>query len=102
MKKEGALMEKKIKGSWKCGNNLYKMVSKAPVKERFVFNELMEFIKKYTGKIVRSKMKWYEKLDIALFTYNLPLTAIFAFFIFRHGLLSPPRIYRNDGNLRGT
>ncbi len=41
----------------------------------------MEFIKKYTGNIVRSGMKWYEKLDIVLFTYNLPLTAVFAFFI---------------------
>lgn len=41
----------------------------------------MEFIKRYTGKIIRSKMKWYEKLDIVLFTYNLPLTAVFAFFI---------------------
>lgn len=39
----------------------------------------LEFIKKYTRKIVKSKMKWYEKLDIVLFTYNLPLTAIFAF-----------------------
>lgn len=42
----------------------------------------LEFIKKYTGKIIRSKMAWHEKLDIVLFTYNLPLTAIFAFYIF--------------------
>ncbi len=42
----------------------------------------LEFIKRYTGKIFRSKMAWFEKMDIVLFTYNLPLTAIFAFYIF--------------------
>ena len=41
----------------------------------------LEFIKKYTKKIFSSKMAWYEKMDIVLFTYNLPLTAIFAFYI---------------------
>lgn len=41
----------------------------------------MEFIKKYTGKIFSSKMRWFEKLDIILFTYNLPLTAFFSFYI---------------------
>ncbi len=49
----------------------------------------LEFIKKYTGKIARSKMKWYEKMDIVLFTYNLPLTAIFAFFIFANLMIAP-------------
>lgn len=49
----------------------------------------LEFIKKYTGKIAKSKMKWYEKLDIVLFTYNLPLTAIFAFFIFVNLIIAP-------------
>ncbi len=49
----------------------------------------LEFIKKYTGKIARSRMKWYEKLDIVLFTYNLPLTAIFAFFIFLNLTIAP-------------
>lgn len=37
----------------------------------------MEFIKNYTGKIVHSSMKWYEKLDIFLFSYSLPLTFVF-------------------------
>ncbi len=41
----------------------------------------MEFIKKYTGKIVRSRMTWFEKMDIVLFTYNLPLTAFFALYV---------------------
>ncbi len=49
----------------------------------------LEFIKKYTGKITRSPMKWYEKLDIALFTYNLPLTAVFAFFILANLMVAP-------------
>ena len=34
-------------------------------------------------------MKWYEKLDIVLFTYNLPLTAVFAFFIFVNLMIAP-------------
>ncbi len=49
----------------------------------------LEFIKKYTGKIAASKMKWFEKLDIVLFTYNLPLTAVFAFFIFINLMIAP-------------
>ncbi len=49
----------------------------------------LEFIKKYTGNIARSKMRWFEKLDIVLFTYNLPLTAVFAFFIFANLMIAP-------------
>ena len=49
----------------------------------------LEFIKKYSGKIARSKMKWFEKMDIVLFTYNLPLTAVFAFFIFANLMIAP-------------
>ncbi len=49
----------------------------------------LEFIKKYTGKISRSKMRWFEKMDIVLFTYNLPLTAVFAFFIFANLMFAP-------------
>ncbi len=41
----------------------------------------MEFIKKYTWRILRSKMTWFEKLDIVLFTYSLPLSAFFATYI---------------------
>ncbi len=49
----------------------------------------LEFIKRYSGKISRSKMHWFEKLDIVLFTYNLPLTAVFAFFIFANLMIAP-------------
>lgn len=41
----------------------------------------MEFIKKYTWRIFKSKMTWFEKLDIVLFTYSLPLSAFFALYI---------------------
>ena len=34
-------------------------------------------------------MHWFEKLDIVLFTYNLPLTAIFAFYIFLNLMITP-------------
>ena len=34
-------------------------------------------------------MKWFEKMDIVLFTYNLPLTAVFAFFIFVNLTVAP-------------
>ena len=49
----------------------------------------LEFIKKYTGKIAHANMKWFEKMDIVLFTYNLPLTAVFAFFIFANLMIAP-------------
>ncbi len=49
----------------------------------------LEFIKRYSGNIARSKMKWFEKMDIVLFTYNLPLTAVFAFFIFANLVIAP-------------
>ncbi len=49
----------------------------------------LEFIKKYSGKIARSPMRWFEKMDIVLFTYNLPLTAVFAFFIFANLTIAP-------------
>ncbi|HHA9484013.1 TPA: glycosyltransferase family 2 protein [Streptococcus pneumoniae] len=49
----------------------------------------MEFIKRYTPIILKSKLKWQEKLDIVLFTYNLPLTAVFAFYIVMNLILFP-------------
>lgn len=49
----------------------------------------MEFIKRYTIPILKSKMKWFEKLDIFLFTYNLPLTAFFSLYIFINVILLP-------------
>jgi cellulose synthase/poly-beta-1,6-N-acetylglucosamine synthase-like glycosyltransferase len=41
----------------------------------------MEFIKRYSGVIARSRMTWFEKLDIVLFTYSLPLTFVFSLYV---------------------
>lgn len=49
----------------------------------------MEFIKKYTWRIFKSKMTWFEKLDIILFTYSLPLSAFFALYIIINVILLP-------------
>jgi cellulose synthase/poly-beta-1,6-N-acetylglucosamine synthase-like glycosyltransferase len=49
----------------------------------------MEFIKRYTGRIIKSKMTWFEKLDIVLFTYSLPLSAFFALYIIINVILLP-------------
>lgn len=54
----------------------------------------MEFIKKYTWRIIRSKMTWYEKLDIVLFTYSLPLSAFFALYIIINVILLPVLHYQ--------
>lgn len=53
----------------------------------------MEFIKKYTWRIFRSKMTWFEKLDIVLFTYSLPLSAFFALYIVINVILLPSLNY---------
>jgi len=56
----------------------------------------MEFIKRYTGVILRSRMTWFEKLDIVLFTYNLPLTAVFSVYVAIHVIVLPLLGYRID------
>ncbi|MEU7902360.1 glycosyltransferase family 2 protein [Actinoplanes sp. NPDC049118] len=54
----------------------------------------MEFIKRYTRVIMRSRMTWFEKLDIVLFTYNLPLTAVFSVYVAIHVVVLPMLGYR--------
>lgn len=49
----------------------------------------MEFIRTYTGVILRSNMTWYEKLDIILFTYSLPLTALFSLYVVINVIVFP-------------
>ncbi|MEV6347498.1 glycosyltransferase family 2 protein [Actinoplanes sp. NPDC051851] len=49
----------------------------------------MEFIKRYSGTILSSRMTWYEKLDIVLFTYSLPLTALFSLYVAIHVIALP-------------
>ncbi|HWZ65852.1 MAG TPA: glycosyltransferase family 2 protein [Patescibacteria group bacterium] len=53
----------------------------------------MEFIKKYTGRIVMSEMTWFEKLDIFLFTYNLPLTVFFSLYVVINVIILPMLSY---------
>jgi cellulose synthase/poly-beta-1,6-N-acetylglucosamine synthase-like glycosyltransferase len=54
----------------------------------------MEFIKRYTGAILRSRMSWFEKMDIYLFTYSLPLTALFSLYVAIHVIVLPALGYR--------
>ena len=49
----------------------------------------MEFIRSYTRVILRSNMTWYEKLDIILFTYSLPLTALFSLYVVINVIVFP-------------
>jgi cellulose synthase/poly-beta-1,6-N-acetylglucosamine synthase-like glycosyltransferase len=49
----------------------------------------MEFIKRYTATILNSRMTWFEKLDIFLFTYSLPLTALFSLYVVIHVMVLP-------------
>ena len=53
----------------------------------------MEFIKRYTATILRSRMTWFEKLDIFLFTYSLPLTALFSLYVIIHVVALPAMGY---------
>lgn len=41
----------------------------------------IEFIRNFTYAMLVSPMTWFEKLDIVLFTYSLPLTALFFTYI---------------------
>lgn len=49
----------------------------------------MEFIRKYTRKILFGRMHWYEKLDVVLFTYSLPLTGLFSIFVAINAIALP-------------
>jgi len=57
----------------------------------------MEFIRTYTGRILFSRtLKWYEKLDIILFTYSLPLTGVFSVYILANAVLFPLLHFNNQ------
>ncbi len=49
----------------------------------------MEFIKKFSSLFLLKKLTWFEKLDILLFTYNLPLTVLFITFLLIHLIIFP-------------
>ncbi|WP_253254061.1 glycosyltransferase [Gardnerella vaginalis] len=52
-----------------------------------------EFMKCYTKRIFTSKMRWFEKLDIFLFTYNLPLTSLFTCYVAMNIIFFPALHY---------
>jgi cellulose synthase/poly-beta-1,6-N-acetylglucosamine synthase-like glycosyltransferase len=49
----------------------------------------MEFIRKFSWKILTGRMRWFEKLDIVLFTYSLPLTGIFSLYVITNAIVFP-------------
>jgi cellulose synthase/poly-beta-1,6-N-acetylglucosamine synthase-like glycosyltransferase len=49
----------------------------------------MEFIKKFSGLFFSKQLTWFEKLDILLFVYNLPLTILFISFLLIHLVFFP-------------
>ncbi len=49
----------------------------------------LEFIEKYAKLVLTSELKWYEKLDLVVFTFNLPLMAIFTFYLLMNIIIFP-------------
>jgi cellulose synthase/poly-beta-1,6-N-acetylglucosamine synthase-like glycosyltransferase len=49
----------------------------------------VEFIQQYTAQIIRAKIRWYEKLDVLLHTYNLPVHTFFSVFVPINAILLP-------------
>lgn len=50
----------------------------------------MEFMRHYTRRIFFSPLlKWYERLDIVLFTYSLPLTGLFSLYVLANAVVFP-------------
>jgi len=56
----------------------------------------MEFIRTYNRKIFFDKaFRWYERLDIILFTYSLPLTGFFSAYIILNDIVFPEVHFRD-------
>ena len=49
----------------------------------------VEFIQQYTKQMIRAKIRWYEKLDVLLHTYNLPVHTFFSIFVPINAILLP-------------
>jgi len=50
----------------------------------------MEFMRRYTRRILFDRaFRWYERLDIILFTYSLPLTGVFSLYVIVNAILFP-------------
>jgi cellulose synthase/poly-beta-1,6-N-acetylglucosamine synthase-like glycosyltransferase len=56
----------------------------------------MEFIRTYTRRILFGKaLRWYERLDIILFTYSLPLTGFFSLYVILNSVVFPELHFSN-------
>jgi cellulose synthase/poly-beta-1,6-N-acetylglucosamine synthase-like glycosyltransferase len=56
----------------------------------------MEFIRTYSGRIFFDRaLKWYERLDIVLFTYSLPLTGVFSIYVILNAVVFPELHFSN-------
>ena len=78
-------LEAKFKGYETCFSNGIICEEEYPV-DYFAFKKRhlkwtggnLEFIQNYSLKILRSKeLHWFEKIDLVLFTYSLPLSSVF-------------------------
>ncbi|WP_265456104.1 glycosyltransferase family 2 protein [Enterococcus sp. HY326] len=49
----------------------------------------LEFLKTKAGTIFFSPLKWYEKFDLVLFTFNLPLMAVFTLYLLMNIIAFP-------------
>ncbi|MBS7577966.1 MULTISPECIES: glycosyltransferase family 2 protein [unclassified Enterococcus] len=49
----------------------------------------LEFLKKYGRFIFTSSLSWYEKFDLILFTFNLPLMAVFSIYLIMNLIIFP-------------
>lgn len=49
----------------------------------------LDFIRRYSRTVLFGPLRWYEKLDIVLFTYSLPLTTFFVAYVIINALILP-------------
>ena len=56
----------------------------------------MEFIRAYARRILFSRqLRWFEKLDIILFTFSLPLTGVFSAYVVVNAIVFPLMHFSN-------
>lgn len=50
----------------------------------------MEFLRRYSKRILLTRtLPWYQRMDIVLFTYGLPLTGLFSIFVIANAVVFP-------------
>jgi len=90
-------LEAKFKGYMTCFSNEIVCEEEYPV-DYYAFKKRhlkwtggnLEFIQTYTSQILKSKkLHWFEKIDVVLFTYSLPLSSVFFIFLSLNLILLP-------------